>query len=43
MFLRGAQFGGLYKFRVEDYRLIYRIENNQLIFITLGHRSEVYE
>jgi hypothetical protein len=25
------------------YRLIYRIENDQMSFITLGHRSEVYD
>jgi addiction module RelE/StbE family toxin len=41
--LRGPQFRGLYKLRIGDYRLIYRIENDATAFITLGHRSEVYE
>ncbi len=40
--LKGAQFKGLYKLRVGDWRLIYKIERNELLFITLGHRSEVY-
>ena len=40
--LKGAQFKGLYKLRVGDWRLIYKIERGELLFITLGHRSEVY-
>ena len=40
--LKGAQFKGLYKLRVGDWRLIYKIGRGQLLFITLGHRSEVY-
>lgn len=40
--LKGAQFKGLYKLRVGDWRLIYKIERTELVFITLGHRSEVY-
>ena len=40
--LKGAQFKGLYKLRVGDWRLIYKIEQSELLFITLGHRSEVY-
>ncbi|MGH9335462.1 MAG: type II toxin-antitoxin system RelE family toxin, partial [Vicinamibacteria bacterium] len=39
--LKGAQFNGLYKLRVGDWRLIYKIQPNELLFITLGHRSEV--
>lgn len=41
--LKGAQFKGLYKFRVGDRRLIYKMDEGSLIFITLGHRSDVYE
>ena len=41
--LKGDQFKGLFKLRVGDWRLIYRIETNEILFITLGHRSEVYE
>jgi addiction module RelE/StbE family toxin len=40
--LKGAQFKGLYKLRVGDWRLIYKIEKTELLFITLGHRSDVY-
>lgn len=40
--LKGAQFKGLYKIRVGDWRLIYKIQESELLFITLGHRSEVY-
>jgi addiction module RelE/StbE family toxin len=40
--LKGAQFKGLYKLRVGDWRLIYKIQQSELLFITLGHRSEVY-
>jgi addiction module RelE/StbE family toxin len=40
--LKGAQFKGLYKLRVGDWRLIYKVQRGELLFITLGHRSEVY-
>ena len=40
--LKGAQFKGLYKLRVGDWRLIYNIGRGERLFITLGHRSEVY-
>jgi addiction module RelE/StbE family toxin len=40
--LKGVQFKGLYKLRVGDWRLVYKIEKAELLFITLGHRSEVY-
>jgi addiction module RelE/StbE family toxin len=40
--LKGAQFKGLYKLRVGDFRSIYKIDRSELRFITLGHRSEVY-
>ena len=36
--LKEAQFKGLYKLRVGDWRLIYKIERTELIFITLGPR-----
>lgn len=42
--LKGRQFKGLYKLRVGDYRLIYRLmADDSLDFLTLGHRSEVYQ
>lgn len=40
--LKGAQFAGLFKLRVGDWRLIYQIQKRELLFLTLGHRSEVY-
>lgn len=41
--LKGRQFKGLYKLRVGDYRLIYRIlPDETLDFLTLGHRGEIY-
>jgi len=36
---------GLWRYRVSDYRLICRIEENRLVVLVLkvGHRREVYE
>lgn len=41
--LNGDQFKGLFKVPVGDWRLIYRIVDGEVIFVTLGHRSEVYQ
>ena len=41
--LKGPQFKGLFKIRVGDWRLVYRITEGEVVFVTLGHRSEVYE
>jgi addiction module RelE/StbE family toxin len=41
--LTGEQFKGLFKLRVGDWRLIYKIANGEVLFVTLGHRSEVYD
>jgi mRNA interferase RelE/StbE len=40
-----GSFHNLYKFRVGDYRLICRKENEELVVlvITVQHRSEVYK
>jgi mRNA-degrading endonuclease RelE of RelBE toxin-antitoxin system len=35
--LKGAQFKGLYKLRVGDWPLIYKIERTELLFIGLAH------
>jgi mRNA-degrading endonuclease RelE of RelBE toxin-antitoxin system len=40
--LQGKQFEGLYKFRAGDWRMIYRIIGKDVVFVTLGHRSDVY-
>ena len=36
---------GLWRYRVGDYRLICKIEDNQLVVLVLavGHRKEIYE
>jgi len=34
--LKGAQFKALYKLHVGDWRLIYKIERTELVFITLA-------
>jgi mRNA interferase RelE/StbE len=36
---------GLWRYRVGDYRLICRLEENRLVVLVLqvGHRREVYE
>ena len=41
--LTGDQFKGLFKLRAGDWRLIYRVTIGEVVFITLGHRSEVYK
>lgn len=40
--LKGLRFKGLYKYRVGDWRLIYQIRCEEICFVTLGHRSDVY-
>jgi mRNA interferase RelE/StbE len=39
------ELAGLYSFRTSDYRIIYKIEEGQLIIIviTVGHRREIYK
>ena len=41
--LKGSQFKGLYKYRMGDWRMIYKIVGRELYFVTLGHRSEIYK
>lgn len=42
--LHGQHLGEFWKYRVGDYRLITRIEDNRLVVLVLriGHRREVY-
>lgn len=40
--LKGEQFKGLYKLRVGDWRLIHKIAHGEVLFVTLGHRSEIH-
>jgi mRNA interferase RelE/StbE len=42
--LRGSHLGEFWKCRVDDYRLICKIEENRLVVLVLrvGHRKEIY-
>jgi mRNA interferase RelE/StbE len=42
--LHGSQLGEFWKYRVGDYRLICKIEDNRLVVLVLrvGHRKEIY-
>jgi len=42
--LHGLRFGELWKYRVADYRLICKIEDDHLVVLVLrvGHRKEIY-
>jgi mRNA interferase RelE/StbE len=42
--LQGERFGEFWKYRVADYRIICRIEDDRLLILVLrvGHRREVY-
>ena len=41
----GGNMAGLYRFRINNYRLITKIEEEKLIIYALGlsHRSKIYE
>jgi mRNA interferase RelE/StbE len=42
--LHGQRLGEFWKYRVSDYRLVTRIEDNRLLILVvrIGHRREVY-
>ena len=42
--LHGSRLGEFWKYRVGDYRLICKIEDNRLVVLVLrvGHRRDVY-
>ena len=42
--LKGIRFGELWKYRVGDYRVIARIEDDRLriLVVRIGNRREVY-
>jgi len=42
--LQGTRFGEFWKYRVGDYRVICKIEDDRLIVLVLrvGHRREIY-
>jgi len=41
--LRG--FDGLFRLRIQDYRMIYSIENDvlKIVVVKIGHRRDVYD
>lgn len=43
--LQGEEWKGCYKYRVGDYRILYRIEHaeTKLFVLKVGHRREVYK
>ncbi|MGD0838481.1 MAG: type II toxin-antitoxin system RelE/ParE family toxin [Polyangia bacterium] len=42
--LRGSRLGGLWKYRVGDYRIVAKIEDQliRILVVRIGHRREVY-
>ena len=42
--LRGSKLGDFWKYRVGDYRLICKIEDDRLVVLVLrvGHRRQIY-
>lgn len=42
--LRGSELGDLWKYRVGDYRIFTRIEDEvvEVVVVEIGHRREVY-
>ena len=42
--LQGSKLGEFWKYRVGDYRLICKIEDNRMLILVLrvGHRREIY-
>lgn len=42
--LRGERFGDFWKYRLGDYRVIARIEDDivRILVVRIGHRREVY-
>jgi len=34
---------GSYRFRIGDYRVIFDLENDDIVILRLGHRREIYK
>ena len=43
--LQGDEWKGCYKYRVGDYRIVYKLDHptQKLIILKIGHRREVYK
>jgi mRNA interferase RelE/StbE len=33
---------GTYRFRIGDYRIIFDIEDEEIVILRVGHRKEIY-
>jgi len=33
---------GSYRFRIGDYRVVFDVEDNRIIILSLGHRKDIY-
>ena len=33
---------GGYRFRIGDYRVVFDIENDEIVVLRIGHRKEIY-
>ena len=34
---------GTYRFRVGDYRIVFDIDNDNIVILRIGHRKEIYK
>jgi len=34
---------GTYRFRIGDYRVIFDLDDDEIIFLRIGHRREIYK
>lgn len=37
-----GRFSGLRKYRVGDYRVIYTVQDQNVLILQIGHRKEIY-
>jgi mRNA interferase RelE/StbE len=37
-----GDFGGCYRYRFGDYRVIYTIAHKEILILRIGHRKEIY-
>ncbi|MCI0450694.1 MAG: type II toxin-antitoxin system mRNA interferase toxin, RelE/StbE family [Chlorobi bacterium] len=38
-----GEFKGLRKFRIGNYRVIYAIEDGDVVILKIGHRKDIYK
>jgi mRNA interferase RelE/StbE len=37
-----GEFTGVYSLRIGNFRVLYRIEGNQVLLLAVGHRKQIY-